>query len=167
MRTITRGHYDNLLLAQAFENCLQFLIEKGFTSTRPFSQAAYGTLLLRYTGPFFIDIERGERLEVAIYIYPLHVDKPPSIKRIGIGRLIFMISECTEDISYIFPRFWDPLEYEKDAQLVCGKIQEYYERISWYMREENVAALYDQMRATGIEYMRSNSHMAPPHDHPA
>lgn len=56
-RIITRGESDNLHLAQSFENGLQFLTDKGFTYTRPFSQETYGTLLLRYTGPFYIDIK--------------------------------------------------------------------------------------------------------------
>ena len=46
IRTFYRPENDNLLLAKSFENGLQFLTDKGFTYTRPFSQETYGTLLL-------------------------------------------------------------------------------------------------------------------------
>jgi len=64
-------------------------------------------------------------------MYLLHVEKPPTMRGIAVEPLIFMVSECTDNIWYMFSKFWDPLDYEENARLVCGKIQEYYERISW------------------------------------
>lgn len=169
IRTFNRGESDNLLLTQSFENGLQFLTEKGFTSTRPFSQVAYGTLLLRYTGPFNVDIERDERLDVAVYIDPLHVDKPPTMRRISVEGMIFLASECSENITQMSSKFWDPLDYEEGANLVCGKFQEHYEKIAWLMREENVGSVYDELNRIHKDFIRTigSPPQGTPHDHPA
>jgi len=155
IRTFNRGESDNLLLAQSFENGLQFLTEKGFTYTLPFSQVAYGTLLLRYIGPFNVDVERDERLGVSVYIDPLYVDKPPTMRRIDVQGMVFLASECTENIMHLFWKFWDPLDYEESARLICGKFQEHYEKIAWLMREENVSSVYQELDRKHTDFMRT------------
>lgn len=155
IRTFYRPENDNLLLAKSFENGLQFLIDNGFIYTRPFSQVAYGTLLLRYTGPFNVDVERDDRLEVSVYIDPLYVDKPPTMRKIGIPALIFLASGCTENIMHLFWKFWDPLDYEESARLICGKFQEHFEKIAWLMREENVSSVYQELDRKHTDFMRT------------
>ncbi len=155
MRIISRGKEDNLCFISAFQKSLGHLIENGFSSSFVLPEENDGLLLMRFTGPFYIEIERDGYLETAVYFYPLDVDKPLSTKRVGIERLIFITSQCKENISGIMPRFWYPEMYLNDAEFVSNKIAEYYEQIEWLMRSENSSVLYDMLKKTGKEFMRT------------
>lgn len=149
-----RGEDDQRLLALSFERCLNSLIEKGFTKTLIFPEENDGTLLLRYEGPFIIDIERDERLDVSFCCYSPHYDKPLSMKKVGLSGLVFMFSNCEEHILYLFHDFWDPWDYVKCAELVCIKFFDYYDKIEWVMKEENQDMLYKRLKEIGMEFMQ-------------
>lgn len=155
LRNMIRGEDDNRLFALSFERCLNSLVEKGFKRSLTFPEENDGILLLRYEGTFVIDIERDERLDVGVCCYSPEDDKPLSIKRIGLSRLIFMITDCEENILHLSLDFWDPWNYVKSAELVCDKFFDYYCKIEWFMKEENLAFLYKRIKETGIDFMRS------------
>jgi len=155
MRQILRGTEDNLYFIHALQRSFAFLTERGFSFSCLLPEKNGGVLLIQFIGPFNMEIERDERLVTAIYLYPLNIDKPLSIKRISIERLIFIVSECTENISGIMPRFWDPAKYQEDAEMVSNKVTEYYKQIEWLMKSENVKLLYDRLNETGREFMRT------------
>lgn len=56
---------------------------------------------------------------------------------------------------YLFSDFWDPWDYVKAAELVSEKIFDYYDKIEWFMNEENRELLYKRIKDTGIEFMRT------------
>ncbi len=155
MIKISRGKEDNRCFIYAFQKSFVSLTEKGFSFSYTLPENNEGMLLIQFVGPFQIEIERDKWLVTAIYLFPLNVNKPPSIKRVGIERLIFITSQCKENISGIMPRFWYPDMYLNDAEFVSDKIAEYYEQIEWLMRNENSSILYDMLKKTGKDFMRT------------
>ncbi|NLW92598.1 MAG: hypothetical protein GXY34_13495 [Syntrophomonadaceae bacterium] len=156
MRNIERGTDDNRLFLISFERCMKPLKEMGFNFTYFPPEENSDTLILRYTGAFIIDIERDERLDVGFYCYPLHYDnKPHSMLRIGLNALIFMLSNNKENISHLFTSFWDPWDYVKTAELISDKFFDYYCKIEWFMKDENLDLLYRRIKETGMEFSRS------------
>lgn len=140
----------------AFQDNFLWMEEIGFYKTYVSSVINREILILRYIGSFFLDIEREERLEASLYIYPCDANGIAySIRRIGLSQLIFFLSGCQENFENDYPDFWYPENYNNSAYLVSNKVLEYYGKINDAMRTSNVKTLYKGIRSTGIEFVKT------------
>lgn len=156
MKLINRGIEDNLLFFNAFQDNFLWMEEIGFYKTYVSSVINREILILRYIGSFFLDIEREERLEASLYIYPCDANGIAySIRRIALSQLIFFLSGCQENFENDYPDFWYPENYNNSAYLVSNKVLEYYGKINDAMRTSNVKTLYKGIRSTGIEFVKT------------
>lgn len=152
----TKFKLDDRLFVAIFEKHLCQLKSLGFTTECFYPENLEQTLVLRFFGPFVIEITRDERANPNMQLCPQNLPLPLSGKKINFSELVFLLTGGKE---YIVPYFYDILRYfpvyEQKIGLICQKFFEYYDRIAKALQPENALKLYAQVEELRIPMLKA------------